>query len=119
VNYVQVTGAATTGSPNITAQGSDTNVSIYLSSKGGGAVRFFTNSAGAEQFRVLHTAGTIVNYATATGSATGAAPVFSVAGSDTNIDLALTPKGTGNVVATTGQIYQNNLSMLGMSLIMA
>ena len=97
VNYVQVTGAATSGTPNITAQGSDTNIPIYLSSKGTGTVRFFTNGAGSEQFRVLHTAGTIVNYATATGSATGNAPTFSVAGSDTNIDLTLTPKGTGNV----------------------
>lgn len=95
VNYVQVTGAATANTPNLTAQGSDTNISMYLSSKGTGTVRFFTNGAGSEQFRVLHTAGTIVNYATATGSATGVAPAFSVAGSDTNIDLALTPKGTG------------------------
>ena len=97
VNYVQVTGAATTATPAITAQGSDTNISIYMSSKGTGAVRFFTNGAGSEQFRVLHTAGTIVNYAAATGSATGAAPTFTVAGTDTNIDLALTPKGTGLV----------------------
>jgi hypothetical protein len=32
-----------------------------------------------------------------TGGATGVAPVMSAVGSDTNIDLALTPKGTGNV----------------------
>ena len=33
----------------------------------------------------------------ATGGATGNAPSIAVGGSDTNIDLALTPKGTGNV----------------------
>jgi len=97
VNYVQVTGAATGNNPNVTAQGSNNNISIYLSSKGTGSVRFFTNGAGSEQFRVLHTAGTIANYLTATGNTTGNAPAFSVAGSDTNIDLTLTPKGTGNV----------------------
>ena len=34
---------------------------------------------------------------TLTGNVAGSAPVFGVAGSDTNIDLALTPKGTGVV----------------------
>jgi hypothetical protein len=32
-----------------------------------------------------------------TGGIAGASPVLSTNGSDTNIDLALTPKGTGNV----------------------
>lgn len=108
VNYVQVTGAATGNNPNVTAQGSDNNISIYLSSKGTGSVRFFTNGAGSEQFRVLHTAGTIANYLTATGNTTGNAPSFSVAGSDTNIDLALTPKGTGRVKFGT---YTANMAL--------
>lgn len=97
VNYVQVTGAATINTPVISAQGSDTNVNIAMVSKGTGFIRFFTNGVVSEQFRVLHTAGTIVNYAAVTGSITNTAPAFSVAGSDTNIDLALTPKGTGLV----------------------
>jgi hypothetical protein len=60
-----------------------------------------TNST-IEQLRVLHT-GSAVNYLTVAGSATGSSPVFSVAGTDTNIDLTLTPKGTGkiNVSSTT------------------
>jgi hypothetical protein len=95
VNYVQVSGRATGNGPQITAQGSDTNINFEIQSKGVGNVRLFTGSG--EQFRVIHTAGTIVNYAGATGSAAGSAPSFSVAGTDTNIDLALTPKGTGNV----------------------
>lgn len=97
VNYVQVTGSATGGQPLISPQGSDTNVSLSLTSKGVGNVNFWTNNSGSRQFAVVNTTGTIVNYTTATGSATGAAPAFSVAGSDTNIDLTLTPKGTGNV----------------------
>jgi hypothetical protein len=97
VNYVQVTGAATTSFPIISAQGSDTNISMQLYAKGTGAINFWTSNGGSRHFQVAHTAGTIVNYATVTGSATGAAPAFSVAGTDTDIDLALTPKGTGNV----------------------
>lgn len=97
VNYVQVTGAATTGTPVISAQGSDTNVNIAMVSKGTGSIRFFTNGVVSEHFRIIHTAGTIVNYATVTGNVAGSAPIFSVAGSDTNINLTLTPKGTGRV----------------------
>lgn len=97
VNYVQVTGAVTAGPPAITAQGSDAAIALLYVAKGGQDHRFFSNSGNAEQFRVIHTAGTMVNQTTATGSATGVAPAFSVRGSDTNIDLALTPKGTGNV----------------------
>lgn len=100
VNYVQVTGAATgtTGGngPTISSQGSDADINLKFVAKGAGSISFFTNTSQL-QFRVLHTGGTIVNYTTATGSATGAAPAFSVAGTDTNIDLALTPKGTGLV----------------------
>ena len=119
VNYVQVTGAATGGDPVYSAQGSDTNVSLRYLSKGAGEHRFATNTAGNIQFRVIHGGSSVVNYLRVYGSAAGSAPVMDVAGTDTNIDLNLTSKGTGNVVATTGQIYQNNLSMLGMALIMA
>ena len=45
-----------------------------------------------------------VNYFGMRGSTTGVAPVLSVAGTDTNIDLILTPKGTG-VVKTTSGLY--------------
>jgi hypothetical protein len=48
------------------------------------------------QFAVTNTA-SAVNYVQATGAATGVSPTISAQGSDTNIDLALTPKGTGNV----------------------
>jgi hypothetical protein len=97
VNYVQVTGAATGGTPAISAQGSDAAVSLNLISKSTGVIRFYTATASSEQFRVTHTAGTIVNYATATGAIAGAGPIFSVAGTDADIDLNLTPKGAGNV----------------------
>jgi hypothetical protein len=95
VNYVQVTGATTGGIPALSAQGSDSNISLQLRSKGSGYVFFYT--ASGAQFAVIDNGTTASNYATVKGSATGVAPTFSVAGSDTNIDLALTPKGTGVV----------------------
>ena len=147
VNYLQVTGAATSGFPTLSVQGSDTNIPLNVITKGtggqyfnvgaytvlrldgGGATNqntlqlysgtntfnfvtvgadtnvtnnyytkgtgshsFFTN--GAAQFNIANTA-SAVNFLQVTGGATGVAPILSAAGSDTNIDLALTPKGTG------------------------
>jgi hypothetical protein len=38
-----------------------------------------------------------VNYLQVTGGASGNSPVISAQGSGTNLDITLTPKGTGNV----------------------
>jgi hypothetical protein len=103
VNYVQVTGSVTGGLPAISAQGSDSNVSLLLKSKGTAntviqneSATFFQNLSGASQFRAASTA-SAVNYLSATGSIASSSPVLSAVGSDTNIDLVFTPKGTGNV----------------------
>jgi hypothetical protein len=95
VNYVQVTGAATGNKTEITAQGSDAAVGILYKTKSLGFHEFQVN-----QRRVLqlgYSTGTDVNYINLLSAAAGASPTFSSAGSDTNIDLALTPKGTGLV----------------------
>jgi hypothetical protein len=94
VNYLQVTGSATGASPVFSAQGSDANVGMILTSKGTYGLGLYTNGGAQPQFSVAHTA-SAVNYHQITGSATGTAIVHSAQGSDTNIDLALTPKGTG------------------------
>jgi len=116
VNYVQVTGAATTGLPQISAQGSDTNPGLLYITKGIGEHRFASNASGGNiQFRVRHTA-SAVNYGTVTGAAAGASPEFAVLGSDTNIDLTLTPKGTG-VVRTSGtgiRLYGSSSGYVGL-----
>jgi hypothetical protein len=108
VNYVQVTGAATTGLPQITAQGSDTNPGLLYITKGIGEHRFASNASGGNiQFRVRHTA-SAVNYGTVTGAAAGASPEFAVLGTDTNIDLTLTPKGTGQTKAGGSALNATN-----------
>lgn len=96
VNYLTVSGSATGFTPNIQAQGSDTNIAISITSKGGSPLDFFTSAFGAQQFRIAHTA-SAVNYLQVTGGATGNSPVLSAQGSDANISFVLQPKGTGNL----------------------
>lgn len=50
------------------------------------------------------TAATVINGFTMTFAATGSSPTLSATGNDTNIDMTLTPKGTGRLVAKTNQI---------------
>jgi len=90
---------ATANSARLFLDSSSGTSSIW--NPGGNAITFRTNASigstsGTEQFRIIDTA-SAVNYHQFTGSTTGNAVVHSVAGSDTNIDLAFTPKGTGNV----------------------
>jgi hypothetical protein len=94
VNYVSVFGAATAQTPVLRVSGSDTNIAFGLSTKGTGGTLFYTNDFSNLQFALAHTA-SAVNYLQVTGSATGVSVSLSAQGSDTNIDIALTPKGTG------------------------
>jgi hypothetical protein len=95
VNYVQVTGAATGTRPTISAQGSDATIGMTYNVKGS-TLHAFTNSEGT-QFAINATGATIANRLNVAGAAAGQAPTLSASGTDTNIDLTLTPKGTGNV----------------------
>lgn len=48
VNYVAVTPAVTTGSPALSAVGSDTNIDLQLQGKGTGLVRFGSHTGGGD-----------------------------------------------------------------------
>jgi len=111
VNYVQLTGATTGGNVQISAQGTDSSIGISLVSKsGGGSVWkgdggvYFQNNAANNLFSVENTSST-VNRLTATGSVTGSGPRLFAQGSDTNIDINLTTKGTGTLVANLNSGY--------------
>jgi hypothetical protein len=104
VNYVQVTGAATGAFPLISAQGSDANIHLGLTSKGNSTsfgIRFYTNNGAQEQFRVQH-AVSAVNFATVNGSAAGNALQYYAQGSDTNISQVFQSKGTGAINLAPG-----------------
>lgn len=74
---------------------------------------------GSESLRVTPTA-SAVNYLQVTGGSTGNAAALSAQGSDTNISIALTPKGTGNVgvgTTTPGEKLDVSGSVRGTQLI--
>jgi hypothetical protein len=96
----------TTGSLNYAAAGGSSNINFYFGAKGTGSIQLATG--GGTQAVVSNTA-SAVNYLQVTGAATGAAPTISAAGSDANIGLTLTPKGTG-VVSTTSLTLSNTLT---------
>jgi len=96
VNYVQVTGGATGVPPTISAQGSDATVAMLYRTKGNGVNHSFQNGSGNNGL-VVTPVNSTANFLQITSSIATAAPSLASAGTDTNIDLALTPKGTGNV----------------------
>lgn len=102
VNGISVTNAATGGSPLVAAAGTDTNVSLYLTPKGTGEVRL-TDAVGNVSLNVGHSS-TPVNYMTATSSNTAQAVPIGVTGSDTNVTMNLTTKGSGTVQANGVEI---------------
>lgn len=97
VNYIWVANSATGLAPNITCGGSDTDISMWLASKGTGEF-FFANDASAIQFKIGNVT-SAVNYLRAKGGITTAAAVLEAIGSDTNIDVNIVGKGTGVVKA--------------------
>jgi len=114
VNYVQVTGAVTSGQPTISAQGSDANIRLTFASKGSEGFQF--TAAGSRQF-FISAQTSAVNYLQIVGSQASASPVLSAQGTDTNIDLTLTPKGTG-VVRTSGtgiRLYGSSSGYVGLT----
>jgi hypothetical protein len=96
VNYVQVTGAATNTRPTISVQGSDTNLGLALQSKGAFGLTFLNSSNGTIA-SISHAGSSTPNSIALQATISGSSPAVGAQGSDTNIDLALTPKGTGNV----------------------
>lgn len=108
VNYLLFSGSVTTAGVVIGTAGSDTNIPMVFYSKGTGALNFYTNATAQQQFQIAHTA-SAVNFLSVTGSATGNAASIGIVGTDTNIDMALTPKGTGNLkfgTYTAGAVVQ-------------
>lgn len=109
-NFLNIRGGSTGIGPVLEAAGVDTNVFLAMASKGNESIRFYTNSflagTGNEQFRIAHTPNA-VNYIQVTGNVAGSSPQVTSAGTDTNIALRLSSKGTSNV-----NFYTNNQTNL-------
>jgi len=106
VNYVEAKGSAANGAVYLSAQGTDSNIPFIIQSKGTQPFYFVVNNA--IQFGAFNTA-SAVNYLYASGGTTGSNGVLAAVGSDTNVGITLTPKGTG-VVSTTSLTLSNTLT---------
>jgi len=99
VDYPVVTGG--TGFLFIGVAGTSANIGFTIASKGALGL-FFKTGGSLQQVQISHAA-SAVNYLNLFGSATNsgtpanAAPTIAAAGSDTDINLRLTPKGTGTL----------------------
>ncbi len=98
-NYLIMNAAVSGGSPSIQAAGGDTNVNFNFISKGSGGFGILTNGS-VTQLAVTHT-GSAVNWVNLTGGTTGNPVTISSAGVNTDIGIALVPKGAGAVTAPT------------------
>lgn len=97
VNYVQVNGAVAGSGPSIFAQGSDTNVSLGLNSKGGGSV--FLNTGGGSQVIVANTNST--NRALTFTGSNGGNPTIGTSAGNVGFSSAIAPSTTLGIVGTT------------------
>ena len=70
VNYLNVTGAATTAAPALYALGTDANISLNIASKGTGAINLQTGATTATQASVIDVAGS-TRYAELRGGVAG------------------------------------------------
>lgn len=95
VNRIELAGSAAGSAVRVVANGDDTNLDIRLEAKGTGVAEM--RARGTRAIRASNPSGTVVNWVDVGGSVASSPPGFTAAGTDTNIDLALTPKGTGNV----------------------
>lgn len=104
-NYIQASSSGAGSAVRLSAQGSDSNINLNLSSKGTNSVNLTTNNFSQTQMIVSHTA-SAVNYVQVTGAATGAGPVISAQGSDTNVRLRLASKNAEGVQIEASGVRQ-------------
>lgn len=94
VNTIVAKGSSTTNDPQLSVEGTDTNITMRLVSKGTGVIEAWV---GAVRAFIASAAASAVNYVRTVAQATGNAPIVEAVGSDTNISLVLRGQGTGGV----------------------
>jgi hypothetical protein len=96
VNYMQQSGSATGLPLAIAAKGTDSSILLRLDDKGGAGVALASNG---NYSLLAQNPASAVDYIVASGAATGnpATVSLTATGSDSNINLNLVSKGSGNV----------------------
>lgn len=104
VNELTIRSAATGNKPIVAATGEADN-----------GIEFHNDQA--EEILILASAATSVNELTITSAATGAAPSLAATGDDTNINLALSAKGSGGVQLVNDEsiLDSNGLELVSFS----
>ena len=108
VNNVRIENNATGSPPVIVAAGDDTNIDLWVASKGTGPIVLVCPSlvlynnasiadANTNELIKFSATASAVNEVTVTNAATGNAPQIAATGGDTNINLNLAGKGAGVV----------------------
>lgn len=112
VNYIAIVGGTTGNPPSISSQGTDAAKGLLLYTAGTGDIDFKTNNTSQQGFEIKHTASS-VNYLSVTGGVTGSpgTATMSCIGSDSNIDMVLTPKGSGVLKVGTAACFTANGSV--------
>lgn len=95
VNYPILKNSRTAVAIALGAEGTDTNISTDIYSKGTGVVRLASHGGAGENLRIIPPASAPTDYLTIAGTSGGAIAAIGAAGASTNIDIRLAPKGTG------------------------
>jgi len=129
VNYIEITNNAAAGSPSILAQGTDTNINLVLGSKGsgtvlltssnldinGGNILFNDNTgivdSGGDELLWFQESSTPVNFIEINNANTTNSPGINGTGSDANVTLDITSKGTAS--GSGVQVQSNGSGRLG------
>lgn len=97
VNFHLISPSATGNGVRIEAAGTDANIDYLLSSKGTGTMQFYSGTFARTLFNALNVASS-VNFLSISPSATTNPIDLAASGTDANVSIQLSPKGTGNVL---------------------
>lgn len=110
--FLQLRTAGVGGAPTIAAAGTNSDVSLFLQTKGSnGQVRLLAGD-GSSMLRALAVA-SAVNYPFVRSSATGAAVAFGASGADTDVSIDLIPRGAGTVRANGVEVATRGMASTG------
>jgi len=94
VNYMLMQGGPTTVSPSIAVRGADSAVGFGIDTQGADTVTFTSHSFSNVEFQIFGVGG---NSWIGVGSSSNNAPILSANGVSANVDIQLSPKGSGSV----------------------
>lgn len=115
VNYITLLNSATGGGVVAKAIGTDTNIDYIIKTKGVGKVQLLDGSD--NEIAEFHTVTSAVNFLKLLASATGNTLNIEAIGDDADIDVTVTPKGTGKFIVVGASGFKAAAITLGETLL--